>query len=354
MTDTRLWRADIAAVVAVAAVLAMPQTVLAASHDAGAGVEGMPAETEAEVEDVPADAEVEDAPVEVEEPPSGIVDAAHARASAGVQGLGAWIDRFFSDEDYEAEINESQLRLRFDGFVEEYEGYDGDARVRLYLKLPGLKERARVELQSAYEDLLPGGSDADGIAPSPSDEDNGDFAAALAYFFRNDEFRSISARAGVTFDGYNPDPYLGLRYRRLVPLNDDWNFRFIERVRFFSEDRFESYTSFDLERGFAEDRLFRANLGGTWLEEEEDFSYVAGFSLFDPIDEKSALEYQLFNAFGTKPHRLDEVTLRVRYRRQFWREWLTLEVAPQIAYPDARDFEPVPGILFRLEAVFGG
>lgn len=343
MTDTGLSRTRIVRVIAMAAVLAMPQTALAAPDEA----EGEVAPIEAEGEVAPTEAKGEDAP-------AGVLDAAHAKASAGVRGLGGWIDRFFAEEDYEAELNESQLRLRFDSFAEEYEGYDGAAQARLYLKLPGLKERARVEIQSAYEDLIPGGSDADSVSPSSSEADNGDFAAALAYFFRNDEFRSISARAGVTFDGYNPDPYLGLRYRQLVPLNDDWNFRFIERFRYYSEDRFESYTSFELERALAEDRLFRTNLGGTWLEETEDFSYNVNFSLFDPIDEKSAIEYQLHNALRTRPHRLDEVTLRVRYRRQVWREWLIVEIAPQVAYPDIRDFEPVPGILFRIEAIFGG
>lgn len=291
---------------------------------------------------------------DTEDVPPGVLDAGHAYASSGVRGLGAWIDGFFSNEDYEAELNESYVRVRVDSFAEQFEGADVDAKARVYLKLPALDERLRVEVLSAGE-AEEGTAAADAPAgSSPSDLALDSITAALSYFFRNDEERSISARVGLDFDGYEPNPFVGARYREQVELNDDWNFRFVQRFRYFSLDGLESRTVFTFDRALADDMLFRWEIDGTWLEEQPNYFYGVNYAVFQPLDAKSAVEYQVLNFFQTDPHRLDRVTLRLRYRRQVWRDWLTLEVAPQLTMPRAGNYDPVPGFLFRIEMTFGG
>jgi hypothetical protein len=291
---------------------------------------------------------------ESEEPPPNAMDKGHTGTSEQVRRLGAWVDRFFADENYEAEINKSWLRIRLDSFSELYEGTSVDARARLHLKVPALNKRLRFEILSAGEpdDLEGTGSDSTGSPPPGAAEEK--TSAAVSYIFRSLKERSIIARLGLNFDGYTPNPYAGIRYRELVPLNDDWNFRFTQRVRFYTLDGIESRTSLDLERVLEEDMLFRTSLNGTWLQEDPNYFYNLGFALFRPLDEKSAVEYQLINDFRTDPHRLDRITVRLRHRQKIWRDWLTFEVAPQVSFPDERGFEPVPGILFRLDATFGG
>ncbi len=289
-----------------------------------------------------------------EETPPGTVDKGHAGTSERVRRLGAWVDRFFADENYEAEINKSRLRIRLDSFSELYEGTDVDAKARLHLKLPAANKRLRFEILSRGEpDDLEGSDRGDAASPRPGAAEERT-SAAVSYIFRAVEERSIIARLGLDFDGYTPNPYVGGRYRELVPLNDVWNFRFTERIRFYSLDGLESRTSLDFERILEEDMLFRTSLDGTWLQEDPDYFYSLGFALFRPLDESSAVEYQVINSFRTDPHRLDGITVRLRHRQKIWRDWLTFEIAPQVSFPDDRDFEPMPGILFRLEATFGG
>lgn len=289
-----------------------------------------------------------------EETPPGTVDKGHAGTSERVRRLGAWVDRFFADENYEAEVNNSWLRIRLDSFSELYEGTDMDARARIHLKVPALNKRLRFEILSPGEpdDLqATGDADAGSQPPGAAEEKT---TAAVSYIYRALEERSIIARLGLDFDGYTPNPYVGGRYRELVPINDDWNFRFTQRVRFYTLEGLESRTSFDFERILEEDMLFRTSLNGTWLQEDPDYFYSLGFALFRPLDENSAVEYQVINSFRTDPHRLDRITVRLRHRQKIWRDWLTFEIAPQVSFPDDRNFEPMPGILFRLEATFGG
>jgi hypothetical protein len=44
-----------------------------------------------------------------------------------------------------------------------------------------------------------------------------------------------------------------------------------------------------------------------------------------------------------------EVVLAVRYRQRLWKDWLYAEIAPQVRYHRDRNFDNIPGILFRLE-----
>lgn len=290
----------------------------------------------------------------VEPPRPGVLDAGHAGASERLRRMGAWLDRFFADENYEAEVNKSWLRIRADSFSELYEGTEPDAKARLHLKLPALNKRLRFEILSPGESDDLAGAENNAAGPPPPGSPEEKTSAAVSYIFRAAKERSIIARLGLDFDGYTPDPYVGGRYRELIPINDNWNFRFTERVRFYSLDGLESRTSFDFERLLEENMLFRTSLTGTWLQEDPDYFYSLGISLFRPLDDKSAVEYQLIDDFRTDPHRLDRITARLRHRQKIWRDWLAFEVAPQVSFPDDRDFKPVPGILFRLEATFGG
>ena len=291
---------------------------------------------------------------ESEEPAPGVLDAGHAGASERVRRLGAWLDEFFADENYEAEINKSWLRIRVDSFSELYEGTDVTAPVRLHLKLPALNNRLRFEILSPDETDDIEASEGAEVRPTPSGDSEEKTSAAVSYVYREEKERSIIARLGMDFDGYAPNPYVGGRYRELVPLNDVWNFRFTEQIRYYSRDGVVSRTSLDFERIMEEDMLLRISLDGTWLEDDPDYFYSLGFALFRPLDDRSAVEYQIVNSFRTDPHRLDRITARIRHRQKIWRDWLTFEVAPQVSFPDDRDFEPVPAILFRLEATFGG
>jgi hypothetical protein len=66
------------------------------------------------------------------------------------------------------------------------------------------------------------------------------------------------------------------------------------------------------------------------------------------------VEYEWINNFQTYPtNELVEELLVFRYRQRFWRDWLFLEIDPQFRYPRDRSFVFTPGILFRIEMVFG-
>jgi hypothetical protein len=49
---------------------------------------------------------------------------------------------------------------------------------------------------------------------------------------------------------------------------------------------------------------------------------------------------------------LEATTLRLQYRQQILREWLRINLAPQVTFPRERDFDPTPGMLVGFEVSF--
>ena len=48
-----------------------------------------------------------------------------------------------------------------------------------------------------------------------------------------------------------------------------------------------------------------------------------------------------------------DIQMKLRYRQRFFRDWLVLEIAPQVTFPKEHDHEINPGLVFRFEADFG-
>jgi hypothetical protein len=84
------------------------------------------------------------------------------------------------------------------------------------------------------------------------------------------------------------------------------------------------------------------------------YPYALAVTLAQPLDPDRALVYSWINSFQTSPtNELVQELFVFSYRQRFWKPWLFLEIDPQVRYPRDRGFAYTPGILFRLEMVFG-
>lgn len=285
-----------------------------------------------------------------------IVDLLHRSLSQRFLSTATWLDSFFGDERYEAESNRSQLKVRFDAFREDRTGMQyRDPILTLRLVLPQLRKMARlvitgdpnVEVDSTSPS--PPGSSSSQLQPSTGSR----LTTALQYFPLETAQSNLSIRAGVRLHKGRPGAVIGPRYRLLIPL-DPWDLRFTQEVIWSSENRWQSRTRFDLERPLPRDLFFRTSLEGLWSEKVDGYPYSLSFHLRQPLDRNRALEYEWISSFQTSPTNiLVEELLVFRYRQRFWKDWLFLEIDPQFRYPRDRSFVFTPGILFRIEMVFG-
>jgi hypothetical protein len=283
-----------------------------------------------------------------------LADRLHQGVSNRVLNSAERIDAFFYDEQTAIEQNKTTFRIKLDTFFEEGEPVDFRPRTSLKLVLPGLEEKFHFTLSGDPEDddkLF----DTPIDTPDPGDKENDDdgVKANLRYFFKNELESNISASIGARIRDGRFVIFPEGRYRRSFEF-DPIALRFEQRVIWYSDTGWESKTKFDFDNLVFQKYLLRTTLSGDWFEEKDGYFYSFGFATFQPLFKNIMLNYSWKNSYETRPvHSLTESVFKAAYRQNIWREWLFFEVVPQLSFPRERDFEAVPGILLRVEGIFG-
>jgi hypothetical protein len=286
---------------------------------------------------------------------SSIVDTLHGGVTYGFLSTATWLDSFFGNERYEAEISRSQIKVRFEAFREGSTGMDyRRPNFDLRLVLPQMRHMTRLAISgdpNVDTDTTTVQPGVPGPGISRTTERN--LTTSLQYVPVETAKSNFSIRAGIKLHNGKLDLLAGPRYRYLIPL-DPWALRFTQEFVWSSDMRWQSRSRVDFERSLPHDLFFRTSMEGLWSENVVGYTYNLNCTLQQPLDRNRALQYEWVNIFQTYPtNGLVEELLVFRYRQRFWRDWLFLEIAPQYRFPRDRSFEATPGILFRLEMVFG-
>ncbi len=283
-----------------------------------------------------------------------IFDILHGWTSQRLLTTATWLDSFFGDQRSLAESNQSYVRFRYNVFLEQESPMVIRPDLQVRIVLPQLKEKTHLEFAGTPKE-----TSSLNVTQAPSAinqfENPGDksFTAGVSQFLRDTKRVNFVLRAGLQWHGGGPVVILGPRFRVQFPL-DHWTFRFIEEVIVRNDNGWQAKHTFDLERPLSQSLFFRFTNDWIQTDHVDGFVYDYIFSISHPLSPKKALEYEWVNIFQTQPaNALMEIDLRIRYRQQIWRRWLYFEVAPQYRFPRDRSFEATPGILFRLEAMFG-
>jgi hypothetical protein len=281
-----------------------------------------------------------------------IVDTVHEGISYGFLSSAVWLDSFFGDERYESESKLSRVKISFQRLYEEgtWTRYRPDYQLRLVL--PQLRRLTKLLITTDLRDDVDNASVLSGVSAPPKTEDRA-MTTALQYFLRSTAKQSTSLRGGMRYHAGQIEYFVGPRYRYYQTL-DSWGFRFTQDVVWGSEKGWKANTWLDLERPLPRDLFFRTTLSGEWTESVHGYLYYLGFLVRQPLDPDRAVQYEMVNSFRTRPmEELTEVKFIFRYRQRFWKDWLFMEIAPQYRYPRDHSFNAVPGILFKVEVVFG-
>lgn len=277
-----------------------------------------------------------------------MVDTTQEQASFLLVSAAEWFDNFFSDSRFENEENISRAKLRLHIDYSEEEGFDFSPSVRWRIHLPNLSKRLNLLLFAADDEQLAADQEIPGSDPAEeSFRDN--FAAALQYFIETTDKYNISTTFGGSYDYL----YGGMRFRYFQDFGS-WQGRLVERVRYYTDDGWENRFTVDLERQISDKWVFRTSGIVYWLESDDNVQHVLSQQLYQHISNTKAFSYELQNVFQTDPdYDLSNTIVRVRYRQQFYRDWLLFEVAPRVSFPKDNDREAEFAIAFTIEAIFG-
>ncbi|MBU1233698.1 MAG: hypothetical protein KKC77_12475 [Proteobacteria bacterium] len=274
------------------------------------------------------------------------VDETHEQVSEKLLTAATWLDSFFDDTRYVAEENRTRAKLKLSAGIERDGSFEFKPRVSLRLHLPHTEGRLNLLISANDDEDFDVDRSANALS---SRDDESNLTGAFRYFLRETEKMNISTTAGLSLNY----AYAGMRYRRLFDYSS-WQGRFTSRLRYYTDDGWESRNQYDIERQVSDRLLFRTTLEANWEEEYNGLPHAVIFSLFQVLKADRAILYDIGNYFQTSPsYQMTDTVFRLRYRQRFYRDWLVFEIAPQVAFPKEYDRDFTPGIIFKLEADFG-
>lgn len=198
----------------------------------------------------------------------------------------AWFDSFFEDDTYLAESNETDARASLAVGYSRKDGWEFSPRFRLRLRLPGLEEKARLYISSSEDKRLTDDSDTP-IGTVKDDSEKDSVTATFQYFLRKGVNKHLSITAGASFDYL----YGGIRAR----FSQDfglWNNRFINNLRYYTDDGLENKASIEMDHPLNSKLMFRGIVSGDWYRDEVGFDHAIRLRVYQFIDIHHSARYE--------------------------------------------------------------
>ncbi len=268
-------------------------------------------------------------------------------------GLVTGIDSFFGNERNYQESNDSVLQIDLTRVM----GYTGEHRFvwqgKAKLHLPRAEKSLHLLIESdADKNAANASNQVQAGQPTTTTAAPSSYAAGLRHELKSDDDRwHLGTDGGVKFAGLSTSPFLRARGSYALPL-DTWRTKVAETVFWFNTTGVGETTQLDLERPLDAQNLFRATTSATWLNNRQSFDLRQDFSVFQTMSERTAMLYQAsiigVSDASAQAHVTDYVLLML-YRHRLHRQWMYLEISPQLHFPQPRNFAPSGMLSIRLE-----
>jgi hypothetical protein len=283
------------------------------------------------------------------------IDTPRDYLSGKIVSFATDIDRFFGNDRNYQESNKSVVQLD----LARATGYGGDRKLvlsaRANLNLPSTEKKLHLLIESNPDQNITGEP-----APNQNTAINNQvsgpqsYGLALRYEKVKEELKAlhISADAGLKFQGIHIDPFMRARSSYSIPF-DNWRLKAAESVYWFNTIGAGETTQVDLEHVLSEPVLFRATSNATWLNDKQNFDLRQDLSVYQTLNERTALLYQVSAIGVSNPQvELTEYVAQILYRYRLHREWIFFELNPQLIFPKVNNFNSSFALTMRLEMLF--
>jgi hypothetical protein len=284
-----------------------------------------------------------------------LLDKPHEILSRGVETLSRDLDALLGDPNrlYDSTGSTAQLRAH----ITDFEGghTEGRAGVNAQISLPNTEDRLKVAIQRGLESATETAAERDirnvtGTAPGRLSDN--DFYVGLKAMAAKFIGVQLSAEGGVRVRS-PPDPYARIRAFRDFTVSA-WTLRLAETPLWSNADGYSALTETTLDRPLGERWHFRFTSRANWREATHYFDLGQIASLIHTPDPKTSVALDL-GAFGPSEPDPKPIfySIALRARRQAYRDWLYVELTPQLFYPQSSGYRPVASLMLQVEVLFG-
>ncbi len=272
-----------------------------------------------------------------------------------IQKLSDRLDRFFSDQHIEEELQTSSIRLKPGIRWSEGGQLDFQLATRLNLVLPRLQDRWQIFFSSIPDednDQDPDRNDYTDNQPSVVDEEQTSSLLGLQFAPITDLKQHLKFITGIKIrsDEFNPFGLTRFRYRFSL---GSWSLRFTQSVFYFADNGFGENTQLDFNRPLGDKTFFRLRNSLTWSEQTRGVGLKQTFFLRHFISQNSVLGVSWRIGGHTSPEMIvDGHTIALEFRTKLWLDWLFWEVSQEALFHRDTNFRYQPALLASLEMIF--
>jgi len=275
-----------------------------------------------------------------------LLDRHKRQIDTQVQRAAYWVDSFFLDPNFEAEVVTTQFRVRPELHYRTEQGMKARVKLSLKLNLPNFSRKTS---------LIIGNDPDDGTFEDDPDKRGEDSIVGLQFFGKERKRLHTSISVGAKFNDFAL--FAGPRVSYGKALGEKSLYRLTQTVRWQTNGYWQIYSRLDLNHVINDRYLFRQFFDGRWRgERSDDEGYRTRISSFltQRLGATSGLLYEFSTIFHTRPEtHVNRYTLAMRYRKKTRRDWLYYEIAPEVSFEDEFDYKANPGIRLRVEFFYG-
>lgn len=259
------------------------------------------------------------------------------------------VDRFFGDTRNYQEANDSVIQMDISRVI----GYGGnpknDVSLRVNVSLPNTEKKLRWLVETNPDENIAVNQKSPEMLSSTKASNPRSYAAALRYEKIEAERWHFTTDGGIKLAGLSSTPFVRARISLSIPLAQ-WRLKVADSVFWFNTTGAGENTLIDFDRSLSERHLFRASSNATWLNDTRNFDLSQSFSVFDTMNENTAVLYQLSAVGVSKPQtEVSDYIVLMTYRNRIHRKWVFFEISPQLHFPRAVDFASSWQLRMRLE-----
>jgi len=263
------------------------------------------------------------------------------------------VDQFMANAEKSAESTGSYIRLTVDTTWTEGGNTDFSPGIQFRLRLPQTKKKLSLTIESDPEEKRTTQDIATNSTAQTKDQKDSGVYTGLE--------KDVSAgsnwkiRPGIGARIRSPlDFYVRARasYEKYYDL---WKFSFNESIYWFDVEGYGTDSSIDWDRLLNKDLIFRSSSFLRYTEENKYIDMSHSFFLIHQITQNRTISYQVAAFANSKPALYATgYLINVRYRQNVHKDYVFVEVSPQVNYQKENNFDSEFSLFLRLELYYRG
>jgi hypothetical protein len=287
------------------------------------------------------------------------LDAMRKGLERGVCSTARFVDRLFGREhEYSEYEDDSNGRASVTLGWNELDEFEVGTRFRVSVNLPQINERFNATIGRASRDEYVA-DELTTVGPTVgafSDDEPAEWFAGVGYRVLRNRNSRFDLGAGVKLQ--SPlNPYANARYRYYIYASPDTLMTLRTTAFVENDEGFGVTQAFDIDQVLSRDYLLRFGNSVRMSEETEGVRWRSRIALYQAIDYKRAMRYEVSMRGETDGTQPDLYGLRVTHRRSVLRDWLFIEFGGALFWADGPEpadrCDACVGATIGFEVLFG-